>query len=98
MKRLLRLIGTLLKPRNFLVIWRLFRSGRAEQAARAWQRGDSVSPWLPFAVPVLIWLYDRSYRQERQQMREARAQELRSEKQKFDQAERRLLREVIEGR
>ncbi len=97
MKRLLRLIGTLLKPRNFLVIWRLFRSGRAQQAAQAWQRGDSVTPWLPFAVPVLIWIYDRSYRQERQRMREERVQGLKSEKHKFDQAEYRLLQEVTEG-
>ena len=98
MKQLLRLIGTLLKPRNLLVIWRLFRSGRAQQATRAWQRGDSVSPWLPFAVPVLIWIYDRSYRKEQQRMREDRVQELRTEKQKFNQAEYRLLRELTEER
>ena len=95
MRRIIRLIGLLLRPRNLLVIWRLFRSGRAGQATRAWQQGDSVAPWLPWAVPVLIWWFDRSFNKEQQQMREERARVLRDEKRRFDQVERRFVREMV---
>jgi hypothetical protein len=41
-------------------------------------------------------VYNRTYNKEQAQKREARAQALRAEKRKFDQAERRFLREIID--
>ena len=96
MKRFLRLFRTLLRPNNLLVIVRLFRSGQAGRATRAWQQGDSIRPLLPISVPLLLWVYNRTYNKEQARMREARAQVLRTEKRKFDQAERRFLREIID--
>lgn len=95
MKALLRLIGSLLKPRNLLVIVRLFRSGKAQQATQAWQRGDPIKPLLPIAVPFLIWIYDRAYRDEQQRLREERVQGIKDEKRKFDQVEHRFVREIV---
>jgi hypothetical protein len=96
MTRLLRLIGLLLRPRNLLVIRRLFKNPQAQRAARAWQRSDSVSPWLPVAVPLLIWWFDRSFNREQAQMRQERAQMLKDEKRKYDQVERRFIREMLD--
>ena len=96
MKRFLRLFRTLLRPRNLRLLLRLVRSPRARQAAQAWRRGDSVAPWLPLGVPLLVWVYNRTYNGEQARKREARAQVLRDEKRKFDQAERRFLREIID--
>jgi hypothetical protein len=96
MKRFLRLFRTLLRPRNLLVIFRLFRSGQAGRATRAWQQGDSIRPLLPVGVPLLIWVYNRTYNKEQARKRESRAQVLRNEKRMYDQAEQRFLREIID--
>jgi len=55
-----------------------------------------VAPWLPVGAPLLLWVYNRTYNQEQVRKREARAQVLRAEKRKFDQVERRFLREIID--
>jgi hypothetical protein len=86
----------LLRPNNLLVIWRLFRSGNAGRTARVWEQGDSIRPLLPIGVPLVIWVYNRTYRKEQVRMREARAQVLRNEKHTYDQAEQRFLREIID--
>lgn len=96
MRRFLRLFRSLLRPQNIQLLVRLSRSPRARQAAQAWQQGDSVVPLLPIGVPLLLWVYDRTYRQEEARKREARAQVLRAEKRKFDQAEQRFLREIVD--
>lgn len=96
MKRFLRLFRTLLRPRNIQLLLRLARSPRTRDAARAWRRGDSVLPVLPIGIPLLLWVYDHTYDKEQARKREARAQVLRAEKRKFDQAERRFLREIID--
>jgi len=96
MRRFLRLFRTLLRPRNVQLLLRLVRSPRARDAAKAWRRGDSVAPLLPVGVPLLIWVYNRTYNKEQARKREARAQVLRNEKRMYDQGEQRFLREIID--
>ena len=96
MRRFLRLFRTLLRPRNLRLLLRLVRSPRARDAAKAWRRGDSVAPLLPVGVPLLMWVYNRTYRKEQARMRESKAQTLRNEKRMYDQAEQRFLREIID--
>lgn len=96
MRRLLRALRILLRPRNLRLVRRVAQNPAAQRAARTWRRGDSVAPWLPIAVPVLVWFFGRSFEQEEAKMRGERAQVLKREKQQYDQAERRFLREIVD--
>ena len=96
MRRFLRVFRTLLRPRNLQTLLRVARSPRARDAAKAWRRGDSVAPLLPVGVPLLVWVYNRTYRKEQARKRASLAQTLRNEKRMYDQAEQRFLREIID--
>lgn len=53
-----------------------------------------LGPYAPIAVPVLLYIFSKTYGDEQRRMREERVHGLKQEKAQFDKVERQLIREL----
>lgn len=71
----------------------LLRGARQQLKTFAKQAGD-LGPWWPVAVPFLIFVYGKSYRDEQKKMLDERMQAIKQEKAMFEKVERQLVNEI----
>jgi|GEM_PF-4204886 len=73
----------------------LLRGARHQFKTFAKQASD-LGPWAPVAVPVLLFVFARSYQDEQKKIQEERVQPIKQEKAMFEKVERQLVREITQ--
>jgi hypothetical protein len=71
-----------------------FLRGIRHQAETFIRQATELGNWTPFAAVALLWIFSRTYQQEKQRMHEERVRPLREERERFLRVERELAKEI----
>ncbi len=68
--------------------------GARHQLGTFARQAEDLRPWWSIAVPVLLFVFVRSYQGELKRMQEERMHTIKQEKEMFEKVERQLVREI----
>lgn len=80
---------------NRTIVGRITQArGARRQIETFLRQATELGDWAPIAVPFLLYVFGKTYQNERQKMREERVGTLKREKAMFDRVERQVRREL----
>jgi hypothetical protein len=74
-----------------------FLRGIRHQVETYIRQVSDLGPYAPIVVPVLLYVFAKTYQNEQRNMREERVRALKQEKAQYDRVERQLVRELREA-
>lgn len=69
--------------------------GARQQIETYIRQTTELGPWAPVAVPILLYIFGKTYQDERKRMQEERVRPIKQEKGTFLNVERQLVREIV---
>lgn len=80
---------------NRTIVGRITQArGARHQIETFLRQATELGDWAPIAVPFLLYVFGKTYQDERKKMREERVARLKQEKTMFDRVERQVRREL----